>query len=253
MKAAGETPAVRHQAVKTFGQRQRAFDRACLAFCAAVLGLTVLYPTVRMVWDAFASGDFSVLAAARGREAVLNTLVISLLSVGCAGVLGTGLALVLHRYTFPGRGLLSALAYLPLALPPLVGTLAFYYIIGRDGFLLRALGEFLHHRDLAIPGPAAILIIHAYSFYVYFYAMVLAALERSDPALVEAARSLGASPARAFFRVTLPLLMPALMGASLLVFMSSAASFSAPYFFGEGYPMLSVEIFNAYTLSLIHI
>lgn len=227
--------------------RQRLFDRACLTLCLVVLGATVLYPTVGMVIDAFRNGDVTVLGAARGRAAVINTFTISLLSVVFAGLLGTALALVLHRFTFPGRGLLSALAYLPLALPPLVGTLAFYYLLGRDGFLLRALSQLTGMHDLVVPGPAAILIVHAYSFYVYFYAMVLAALERMDPALMEAARSLGAGPLRAFLRVRLPLLMPALAGASLLVFMSSAASFSAPYFFGEGFPMLSVEIFNAHS------
>lgn len=219
-------------------RRQRGLDRACLLLCAAVLGLTVLYPALRMVLDALRDGDFAVFAAGRGREAVVNTLVISLLSVFLAGLLGTTLALVVHRYAFPGRQLLSALAYLPLALPPLVGTLAFYYIIGRDGFLVRMLG-------VEVPGPAAILIIHAYSFFVFFYAMVLAALERFDVSMIEAARTLGAGRARTFLRVTLPLLLPAISGAALLVFMSSAASFSAPYFFGEGYPVLAVEIFNA--------
>lgn len=219
-------------------QRPRLLDRACLVLCVAVLGATVLYPSLWMLFDAVRIGDFSVLASATGRAAVLNTLVISLLSVLFSGLLGTGLALVLHRYSFPGRDTLSGLAYLPLALPPLVGTLAFYYIIGRDGFLVRLLG-------VEVPGPAAILVVHTYSFFVYFYAMVLSALERLDRSLIEAARTLGASPWRAFTRVTLPLLLPALSGAALLVFMSSAASFSAPYFFGEGYPVLAVEVFNA--------
>jgi len=218
--------------------RQRHFDRACLLLCLAVLGFTVVYPSIWILIEAAQIGEFSVLAGEQGRAAVVNTLVISVLSVIFAGVLGTGLAFALHRYTFPGRGVLAALGYLPLALPPLVGTLAFYYIIGRDGFLVRMVG-------VEVPGPMAILVVHTYSFFVYFYAMVLSALERFDRSLVEAARTLGAGRMRVLWRVTLPLLMPALSGASLLVFMSSAASFSAPYFFGEGYPVLSVEVFNA--------
>lgn len=225
----------------------RRLDLACAALCIGVLGVTVLYPTARMVAEAFREGNLATLVSARGREATVNTFLISALSVLFAGLLGVPLAFLIQRFRFPGRTLLAGFAYLPLALPPLVGTLAFYYIFGRDGFLVRGAARFFGADDLAVPGPLAILLVHAYSFYVYFYAMTLAALERADPSLVEAARSLGAGPWRAFFRVTLPLLRPALMGAALLVFMSSAASFSAPYFFGEGYPMLSVEIFNAHS------
>ncbi len=222
----------------TKARRQRGFDLACLLFCVVVLGFTVLYPTLRMLLDATRTGEFSVLWATRGREAMANTFIISFVSVLFAGIVGTGLAFAIHRYSFPGRNTLSALAYLPLALPPLVGTLAFYYIIGRDGFVVRLLGQ-------EVPGPVAILVVHTYSFFVYFYAMVLAALENFDRSLIEAARTLGAGRIRTFARVTIPILMPSLAGAALLVFMSSAASFSAPYFFGEGYPVLAVEIFNA--------
>lgn len=219
-------------------RRRSTLDRVCLALCLSVLGCTVVYPSVWMLVEALRTGEFAAVYGIRGRVAIVNTLVISVFSVLFAGLLGTSLAFALNRYTFPGRGVLAGLAYLPLALPPLVGTLAFYYIIGRDGFLVRLLG-------VEVPGPAAILVVHTYSFFVYFYAMVLSALERFDRSLVEAARTLGAGPLRVLTRVTLPLLMPALSGAALLVFMSSAASFSAPYFFGEGYPVLSVEVFNA--------
>ena len=57
-------------------------------------------------------------------------------------------------------------------------------------------------------------------------------------------RFLGAGRVRVFFGVTLPLLRPALVGAALLTFMSSGASFSAPLLFGDDYPMLTVRIFE---------
>jgi iron(III) transport system permease protein len=152
------------------------------------------------------------------------------------------------------------MAYLPFALPPLVGVLSFWYLIGRDGFLPR------YFRDLGVPdgfflsGPSAILLIHTYSFYVFFYAMVSSALENMDVSQIEAARTLGASRCRVLTRVTLPVLRPALLGAALLTFMSSGASFSAPLIFGKEYPMLSVRIFQertqfnhaeAYTLTVV--
>jgi len=215
-----------------------------LLLCAAVLAATVLYPTARMAIDALAIWDTSAITTGRGLAAARNTFLMALASVACAGLLGTGLALALNRYTFPGRALLAALAYLPLTLPPLVGVLSFYYIIGRDGFLLRALSSLLG-TPVELPGALAILLIHTYSFFVFFYATVSAALEGFDRSLLEAGRTLGATPLRVFTRVTLPLLRPALAAAALLTFMTSMASFSAPFFFGGDFPMLSVEIFNA--------
>ena len=222
----------------------RTLDRGLACCCGLVLLITILYPTGRLIVAAWAQWDWTAISAGPGRAATLNTLIISLASVACAGVVGTALALVVTRYRFPGSRLLAVLAYLPFTLPPLVGVLSFYYLIGRDGLLPRILHT-LGLDGAAIPGAWAILAIHTYSFYVFFYAMVTPALESLDRSRVEAARTLGAGPVRAFLLVTLPLLRPALVGASLLTFMSSGASFSAPYFFGSDFPMLSVAIYNA--------
>ncbi|MBI2434389.1 MAG: iron ABC transporter permease [Candidatus Hydrogenedentes bacterium] len=222
----------------------RGVDRFLLAGCLVILGITILYPTLRLVAAALMAWNWNALLHRPGAAATTNTLIISLASVLTAGVTGTAVAIAVTQFRFPGRQTLAALAYLPFTLPPLVGVLSFYYLIGRDGLLPRFLHQVWGY-DAAVPGVAAILIIHTYSFFVFFYAMAAPALENLDRAQVEAARTLGAGPVRAFFHVTLPLLRPALVGAALLTFMSSGASFSAPYFFGEDFPMLSVAIYNA--------
>ena len=78
--------------------------------------------------------------------------------------------------------------------------------------------------------------------YVYFYLFVRAGLARLDAAMEEAAAILGAGRLRTLFRVTLPLLLPALVGAALLTFMTSLASFSAPYIFGGGFRVMTTQI-----------
>lgn len=223
---------------------QRVLDRVLLAVCFFLLGLTIAYPTGRLLIEAFASWNTDALTAKAGITAIRNTVVISFLSVVTAGLIGTAMAFFVARYAFPGRRLMAALAYLPFTLPPLVGTVSFYYIIGRDGFIPRFLERAFGIEDAFLQGPTAILLIHTYSFYVFFYAMVSAALESLDVAQIEAARTLGAGRARVFTQVTLPQVMPALRGAALLTFMSSGASFSAPLIFGNDYPMLSVRIYE---------
>ncbi len=215
-----------------------------LLFCAVILGATILYPTLRLLLEAVTSWEREAFQSGYAWLAVRNTLIIGLGSVIGAGVFGTLLSVALTRYTFPGSRVLSALAYLPFTLPPLVGVLSFYYIIGKDGFIARFAEHILGIPDFVLPGPWAILLIHTYSFYVFFYAMVAPALGNLDRYQLEAARTLGASRLRVFFRVTLPLLRPALTGASLLTFMSACASFSAPYFFADNFPVLSVAVFT---------
>lgn len=216
-------------------------DRAALIACLLILGFTVLYPTLRMLAHAVSVWSWDVVGGGAGREAIVNTLFICFASVLTSGVLGTAIAVFVSRVSFPGRKTLGALAYLPFAMPPLVGTLSFYYLLGPDGLIPRTAHE-AGWESFDISGPAAVLIVHTYSFCVFFYAMTLAALEGLDPSQVEAARTLGATPWRAFRKVTLPQLSPALVGASLLTFMSSGASYSAPAFLAPRFPYLSVQI-----------
>ncbi|MBI4556286.1 MAG: iron ABC transporter permease [Candidatus Hydrogenedentes bacterium] len=225
-------------------RRSDRWDLALLIVTGSILGVTVLYPTIRLVVESISDWQGPALLEGRRPASLWNTAVISLATVLTAGAVGTTLALLIHRYSFPGRRALAALAYLPFTLPPLVGVLSFWYLIGRDGLLPRLLERVFGLDRAFLDGPAAILLIHTYSFYVFFYAMVGAALQSLDYSQIEAARTLGASRARTLFKVTLPLLRSSLIGAALLTLMSSGASFSAPLFFGSDYPMLSVQIYN---------
>src|SRR5262245_46382399 len=220
----------------------------------AVLLVAVLYPNLFTFVDSFfPNGGFSLAAYERffatpsGREALFNSVFISTATVVLSAAIGIPLAFVLHRYDFRGRRVLRALASAPVLLPPLVGVISFLFLYGESGIISRsiqiALG--LDHPWPRLTGVPAILFVHAYSMYVYFFMFTSAGLERLDAAMEEAAETLGASPTEKLRRVTLPLLAPSFVGASLVTFMSSMASFSAPLIFGGGVRVLAVEIFNA--------
>ena len=208
---------------------------------------TVVYPNATVVAGSFERGLGHWRAFAESpadREALWSSLVISAWSVVASLLVGVPLAFLLTRVEFAGRRLLSAVATLPAALPPLVGVVAFLFLYGESGIVTRlvqdALG--LDHAPWTLTGRWAIVFVHAYTMYVYVYLFVAAGLERFDTTLDEAAAGLGASTVRRFARVTLPLLTPALAGSMLLVFMSSLGSFSAPYVFGGGIRVLSTQI-----------
>jgi iron(III) transport system permease protein len=177
-------------------------------------------------------------------EALWGSLWISVVSVLLAGAIGIPLAFLFARYDLPGGRILGGLVALPAVLPPLVGVLAFLFLYGETGFVSLLVQRVLGLTDppWRLQGAGAILLVHAYSMYVYFYLFVRAALQSFDGSLLEAAASLGAGRWRTLWLVILPQLRPALGGAALLTFMTSLASFSAPYIFGGGFRVMPTQI-----------
>jgi iron(III) transport system permease protein len=224
-----------------------------IAFPVILLLLwTVVYPNAAVIAGSFENGlghwrEFADSPA--DREALWTSLVISVASVFASLAIGVPLAFLLGRFDFPGRRLLRAVATLPAALPPLVGVIAFLFLYGESGLVTRIV-----QRAVGMPeapwrlrGIGAIVFVHAYTMYVYVFLFVSAGLERFDATLDEAASGLGASTWQRLRRVTLPLLMPAVAGSALLVFMNALGSFSAPYVFGGGLRVLSTQILASKT------
>ncbi len=217
----------------------------------AFLAWLVVYPIVLVLiegirdgngWSAEALHRF-VVEPAEWR-ALWASLWLSVASVVAAAVIGVPLAFLVTRFAFPGRRLFSALLALPAVLPPLVGVVAFLFLYGESGFIahiVRALFR-VQEAPWRLEGAGAVLLVHAYSMYVYFYLFTRASLLSMDASVLEAAASLGARRWRTWWKVQVPLLRPALLGAGLLTFMTSLASFSAPYIFGGGFKVMTTQI-----------
>ncbi len=202
---------------------------------AAGLGVTLL-----LAWLVL----FPILIVAGEWRALWASVWISLASVALAALVGVPLAFLFEWCEFPGRKTLGSLVALPVVLPPFVGVISFLFLYGESGFVARAVqGLFqLRAAPWRLQGPGAILLVHAYSMYVYFYLFTRAGLARLDGAMLEAAQALGAGRWRTLGRVTLPLVRPSLAGAAMLTFMTALASFSAPYVFGGGFRVMTTQI-----------
>ncbi|MDH3252540.1 MAG: iron ABC transporter permease [Ignavibacteria bacterium] len=216
----------------------------------------ILYPVWATVWSSVSAESgvsmtryLTLLDPSNSAswEAVWNSVLVSVMSVVFSAVVGTLFALVLTQMRFPGRALISRLSVLPIALPPLVGVISFMFVFGESGFLPRVLQNVLRSDSvpLYLDGMSAIVAVHVYSFYVYFYLFISNALVRLDSSLIEAATGLGSGWWMTFRRVILPELRPSYTGASILTFMASMASFSAPFLFGGGKRFMTVEIYSA--------
>jgi iron(III) transport system permease protein len=220
---------------------------AIVALLAWLVGYPLLITLIESLGGpkAWTLGYFAEFFSRRDEwMALWRSLWISAASVALSALVGVPLAFLFERADFPGRRILGAIVALPVALPPLVGVIAFLFLYGESGFASRAVQALLRLNDppWRLAGPGAILLVHAYSMYVYFYLFTRAGLARLDAALLEAAASLGAGGRRTLLRVTLPLLRPALAGAALLTFMTALASFSAPYLFGGGFRVMTTQI-----------
>ncbi|MCH9014121.1 MAG: iron ABC transporter permease [Gemmatimonadetes bacterium] len=211
----------------------------------------VVYPIAIVILESFRDAEGWTVTPLIGfvREpsewsALWNSVWISLASVVSAAVVGIPLAFVFEKLEFPGRRILGALVALPAVLPPLVGVIAFLFLYGESGFVARIITEVLDldESPWRLRGAGAILLVHSYSMYVYFYLFTRAGLAKIDSSMTEAAQSLGSPGFSIFRRVTLPLLKPQLGAAALLAFMTSLGSFSAPYIFGGGFRVMTTRI-----------
>jgi iron(III) transport system permease protein len=215
------------------------------------LAWLVVYPIALVILGSVRSTDgwtlqylAAFLSDAHEWGALWNSVWISLASVLLAGAIGIPLAFVFERLDFPGRRTLGALVALPAVLPPLVGVIAFLFLYGETGFVGRVVGSLVGTGEAPwrLRGWGAILLVHAYSMYVYFYLFTRAGLARIDSSMIEAAHSLGHGARSTLLRVTLPLLRPQIGAAALLTLMTALGSFSAPYIFGGGFRVMTTQI-----------
>jgi iron(III) transport system permease protein len=235
--------------------RHRLFRVFLISAIGLVLAGFVLYPLGVLfssamhkdgVWTFDRIREVLDLSQSANAEAVWNSVAVSILSVLIGAALGGLLAFTFTQLRFRGSVLFGRMAVLPLALPPLVGVIAFLFVFGESGMLPRVAQRVLMTSGVPfyLDGWWAIVAIHVYSFHVYFYLLIANALRQLDGSQVEAASTLGASGFRTWLHVVLPSLRPALIGASVLTFMASMASFSAPLIFGGEHRFLTTQIYS---------
>ena len=206
------------------------------------LAVFLVYPLGRIFYDAFTdeAGRFTAghfLAFAHDGfylRSLWNSLLLGLGTVVCASVLGFAIAFLLVRYDFAGRSLFSYLTLIPIISPPLVGVLGFTFILGRAGTVNVLLMDYL---DVVKPinfvyGLHGVLLVETLHLFPMIALNVVDALGKIDPALEEAAESVGARGWRKLRTITLPLTTPGYVAGALLVFIWTFSDFATPLVLG---------------------
>lgn len=224
------------------------------------LGGLVLGVLQSLGYQPYLGSSGLTLAAYRGlltdvevRASLLLTFRLALLATVLSSVLGVAAALMLRR-TGRGRRLATALFQANLPVPHLVGAAAMLLLLGQSGLLSRVLFAFglvdAPAQAPALTGDAfgwAILAEYVWKETPFIGVVVLAALSGGVAELESAARTLGAGAWQRFRFVTLPLITPAVLTTSIIVFAFSFGSYEVPLLLGQPFPAtLPVVAYQAY-------
>jgi sulfate transport system permease protein len=168
------------------------------------LALVLVLPVAAVVWRACAGGTgllWQAVSAPDALHAFWLTVLIAAVAVPLNTLFGVACAVVLVRHRFPGRRLLDAVIDLPFAISPVVIGLALVLVYGQDGWLGGWLAERGVQVIFSLPGMVLATVFVTLPYVVREVAPVL---REAGTEQEEAAWTLGASPLRAFLRVTLP-------------------------------------------------
>jgi molybdate transport system permease protein len=209
--------------------RALAPDRITFTLAALLLLVFLVLPVAAiLIKVARATAPLDALRSSVVTEALRLSLVTSSISAAVAAVLGTPVAFLLARYRFPGRAVVDSLVDLPMVLPPAVAGLGLLMAFGRRGILGGALD--VMGIELAFT-TAAVVMAQTFVAAPFYIRSAKAGFEGVDRELERVSATLGSSRLRTFFRVTVPLAGPALMGGAVMAWARALGEFGATIMF----------------------
>ena len=192
----------------------------------------------------FTLANFSrFFTAASYRRALWNSIYSGLAATMLATAIALPMAYSVARIAIPFRGLISAMSVVPLISPPFIGAYAWIIVLGRNGTFTQFVREWTGWTLPSIYGPPGVILALALSYFPYVFLIVQGALAAADPHVEEAARMAGASRARIVRTITLPLVVPAIGAAMLIVFIKAVGDFGVPSILGGEFQVLPTLIY----------
>jgi iron(III) transport system permease protein len=171
----------------------------------------------------------------------INSMILGILAATAGTILGFVFAYAITRTPLPFKRFFRMTATFPIISPPFVIALAAILLFGRAGSLTPILSRFIG--EYSIYGLGGLVLVETIAYGPIAFLVLYGVLQAIDPALEEAAMDLGASRARVFATVTLPLAIPGIASAWLLVFIESMADFGNPMILSGNFRVLSVQAF----------
>ena len=221
------------------------FTKIAIAVLVLILSVLIVIPVGNVLYKSFQPGGIEVLRNVYDndytRQIIYNTVWLGI-SVGAIGTaIGFLLAYIQVRVNFRGKKLLHILSLLPLVSPPFAFATAVIVLFGRAGIISNGIFD----KQPMIYGYKGLILVLSISYFPVAYMNLLGMLRSLDPAVDEAARSLGASKFKIFITVTIPLLIPGIAASFLLLFVEAIADLANPLVIGGDYTVLASRAYIA--------
>ncbi|MCW2860215.1 MAG: rane protein, partial [Actinoallomurus sp.] len=179
-------------------------------------------------------------------RAVQNTLLFAVGTTVLAVAAGSAFAILCGRTNMPGRKVYSTLLLAPIVIPPLGLIVGWVSIYGQSGYLTGLVGRNLHLPVWNLSSLPGMALLGAAVTIPIAFLTCQAALAGTDSSLEDAARSAGANPVQVIRSITLPLLRPALLTCTVLIFALSLEVLGIPLFLG---PPAHIDFYASYLYS----
>lgn len=230
------------------------FVWVCLAPLAVVTAAFFLLPMARLVVTGAEgpqglAGYLAIVIEPRYRVTLINTVLLAAATTIVTLIVATIAGMFLQRHRFPGRAVLIAMLTFPLAFPGVVIGFLIILLAGRQG-LIGDLSNRLSGEKIVF----AYSIYGLFLGYLYFsiprvILTIMAAVQKLDLGLEEAARSLGASPWAVQRDVVLPALAPAFMASGAIAFATAMGAFGTAFTLATNIDVLPMLIYTEFTLA----
>ena len=199
----------------------------------------------KLGWMAY----FAIFTDPNYRGALFETLGVSIATTLATLIISGICGVFLQRHQFPGKSLLVSMMTLPLAFPGVVVGFMVIMLAGRQGLIGDIFLMFGAERLVFAYSLAGLFMGYVYFSIPRVILTVMAATEKLDPKLEEAARSLGASPWRVVLDIIIPGLKPAFISAGAICFATAVGAFGTAFTLAARIDVLPMVIYTEFTLS----
>ncbi len=220
-----------------------------------LIGLFILYPMIRLLGQSVvdnSTGGFTLayfqrfFADSYYSSTLWNSFKVSVCATILSLAIGIPLAYLYTCYQIKGKSFLQIMIILCSMSAPFIGAYSWILLLGRAGAITKFVKSVFGITMPNIYGFNGILLVLTTKLFPLVFLYVQGALKNVDNSLLEASANMGCVGVKRFFKVIIPLCMPSILAAGLMVFMRSLADFGTPLMIGEGYRTFPVEIYKSY-------
>jgi iron(III) transport system permease protein len=207
--------------------------------------VTVLFSSVTDA-EGFSLNGFATFFSSRlYYGTLLNSLVVTVCVTALAFIIAFPLAYIMTMFRIPGNRAIQVLILASMMSPPFIGAYSWILMLGNNGLITRWL------KDIGIEAPsiygfAGIVLVLTLQLVPLIFTYLMGAWRTIDVSLLEASESMGITGLRRALTVITPLLLPTVLGGSLLVFVRAFADFGTPMLIGQGFRTIPVLIYSSF-------